>query len=285
MKSRILSLRTPCAVRRLAESCSGHRISVFAAQSSFFICISAIPLSFLLLSLSRLVAPYLVSDLVGVIRDVVPEGSRDLFDSVVQEIGSKADMPLVSTAALSALWSSSKGLTCVVRGLSEVYGTGGSASLPSKIVKTLVYTALFIAAVTATLVVLVFGNYLARATISSFGDVPTFIKYKEITVFLVLALFFAFLYRLVAKGAFSSPLFRWDRERRVTFSSQMPGALASSAGWIASSFVYSLYFRAFPRFSYLYGSLAAVVFFMLWVYFCVFVLLFGAELNRFCGAG
>ena len=104
----------------------------------------------------------------------------------------------------------------------------------------------------------------------------------QIQAFLALSLFFASLYFLVAKGAFSSPLFRWDREQKVSFSSQMPGALAASAGWIASSFVYSLWFRTFPRFSYLYGSLAAVVFFMLWIYSCIFALLLGAELNKIC---
>ncbi|MBO5274142.1 MAG: YihY/virulence factor BrkB family protein, partial [Clostridia bacterium] len=36
----------------------------------------------------------------------------------------------------------------------------------------------------------------------------------------------------------------------------------------------------FPNFSYVYGSLAAVMLMMLWVYVCMTILLLGAEINE-----
>ena len=34
--------------------------------------------------------------------------------------------------------------------------------------------------------------------------------------------------------------------------------------------------------SYIYGSLTAIILLMFWLYFCMIILLFGAEFNKFC---
>jgi membrane protein len=107
-----------------------------------------------------------------------------------------------------------------------------------------------------------------------------FIRYKEVIAFFLLTLIFSLLYFFVAKGVFSSRLFRWDKSAKVKLASQIPGAAIAAAGWILFSFFYSLYFENFPRLSFLYGGLAAIVFFMLWIYFCMLILLSGAEINK-----
>ena len=45
------------------------------------------------------------------------------------------------------------------------------------------------------------------------------------------------------------------------------------------SLVYSIYIDNFSNFSYTYGSLAAIVFMMLWLYSCMNILLIGGEIN------
>ncbi|MDD6094276.1 MAG: YhjD/YihY/BrkB family envelope integrity protein, partial [Clostridia bacterium] len=46
------------------------------------------------------------------------------------------------------------------------------------------------------------------------------------------------------------------------------------------SYFYSLYLAYFPTGYYLYGSLAAALFLMLWLYTCMNILLVGAEINK-----
>ncbi len=41
--------------------------------------------------------------------------------------------------------------------------------------------------------------------------------------------------------------------------------------------------KYYPSASYIYGSLAAVMLMMLWVYFCMMILLAGAEINKLLG--
>ncbi len=280
MKSKIVKIKPPSKVMETFSRISKDRLPLFAAQSSFFICISAIPFVMLLLSLARVIVPDLTDDLIGIVRAAIPASSHDLFDLVISDVVDKAAFPLISVAAVSTLWASSRGLLSVVRGVSEVYGKKIEGSLFSRIVKAVVYTAIFVVVLIAALVLLVFGKYLRDTMTSSIGDVPMFIRYKEVISFFVLTLFFTVLYFFVAKGVFSSPLFRWEKGSRAKFREQMPGAAIAAAGWVLFSFFYSLYFENFPRLSYLYGSLAAIVFFMLWIYFCMLILLAGCEINK-----
>ena len=280
MKSKLIEFKPIKKVSNAARRISDDKLPLFAAQSSFFICISAIPFVMLLLSLARVIVPDLTDDLIEIVRSAIPVSSHDLFDLVISEIVDKAAFPLISIAAVSTLWASSRGLRSVVSGVSEVYKKKIGGSLISRILKEVLYTAIFIIVLIAALVLLVFGKYLKDTMTSSLGDVPMFIRYKEVISFFVLTLFFSLLYFLVAKGVFSSPLFRWEKGTKVRFGSQIPGTALAAAGWILFSFFYSLYFENFPRMSYLYGSLAAIVFFMLWIYFCMFILLSGAEINK-----
>ncbi|MBS5724524.1 MAG: YihY/virulence factor BrkB family protein, partial [Clostridiales bacterium] len=59
------------------------------------------------------------------------------------------------------------------------------------------------------------------------------------------------------------------------------GAIFAALGWVLFSYFYSLYIQYFPSASYLYGSLAAIVFLMLWLYICMMILIYGAEINKY----
>ena len=62
---------------------------------------------------------------------------------------------------------------------------------------------------------------------------------------------------------------------------QLPGAIFAAVCWLLFSFGFSLYFSNFSNFSYMYGSLAAIVLLMFWLYFCICILFIGAEINDF----
>ena len=64
-----------------------------------------------------------------------------------------------------------------------------------------------------------------------------------------------------------------------TLRSQVPGGVFATLGWIIFSYLFSIYFNHFSNFSYMYGSLTAIVVVMLWLYICICILLVGAEIN------
>jgi membrane protein len=59
---------------------------------------------------------------------------------------------------------------------------------------------------------------------------------------------------------------------------ELPGAVIAAVGWVGFSLLYSFYIDRIGNFS-LYGSLTAVVLAMLWLYFCLYILFLGAEIN------
>ena len=45
------------------------------------------------------------------------------------------------------------------------------------------------------------------------------------------------------------------------------------------SWIFSVYLNIFKGFSSMYGSLTTIVLIMLWLYFCMYILLLGGEVN------
>jgi len=57
------------------------------------------------------------------------------------------------------------------------------------------------------------------------------------------------------------------------------GAAFSAVGWMIVSWIFSVYLNIFKGFSSMYGSLTTIVLIMLWLYFCMYILLLGGEVN------
>ena len=65
---------------------------------------------------------------------------------------------------------------------------------------------------------------------------------------------------------------------KLTFKSQLPGATACAAAWYVFSFGLSIYVDYFNGFS-MYGSLTTIALIMLWLYFCMYIMMMSAEVN------
>lgn len=58
-----------------------------------------------------------------------------------------------------------------------------------------------------------------------------------------------------------------------------PGSLVATGLWLTASGLFSLYVSKWGSYNETYGTLAAVVILMLWLYLTAYIVLFGAELN------
>lgn len=68
-----------------------------------------------------------------------------------------------------------------------------------------------------------------------------------------------------------------NRKSRIKY--ELPGAIFTALGWTIFSYVFSIYVDMSTGFAITYGSLATLVFIMLWLYACMNVLFIGAEMN------
>jgi membrane protein len=66
---------------------------------------------------------------------------------------------------------------------------------------------------------------------------------------------------------------------------EFPGALIAAIGWMGFSYLYSFYIDNMSNYSKTYGSLTAIVLFMLWFYFIMHILFIGGEINTVLSSG
>ncbi len=255
---------------------TGDDIGVYAAQASFFITISAIPFLLLVFTLMKSFIQLDKETILHTVNSFAPAEISMLLSTIIDELFDKtASISVISISAISTLWLSSRGVMALYTGLSKVYHTPRRNYLYSRVL-SIIYTLAFIAALILTIVFFGFGNRLehfisGRSAILS--AIFSFFLRGKILIFTVyLTFIFALAYKFLPKSSGS-------------FKSQLRGAFFAAAGWMAFSFIYSIYIENFSNYSYVYGSLAAVVLLMLWVYFYMNIFLFGAQINKMYSDG
>lgn len=247
-------------------------IPVHAAHASFFIVIAFFPFIMLLLTLIQFIPSVSKSDLLTLLVRIMPDMLDSLVIGVVDDLYVKSPGTILSITALMALWSASRGMMGIERGLNRIYGTMRRRNYVVRRVICSFYTLIFMIVCVVSLVLLVFGTAiqdLIARLIPVFGTIArNVISFRSL---LALTLFFACfvgLYTIVPA-------------KKQKPHHQIPGAAFTATLWISFSYLFSLYFTNFSNFSYMYGSLTAIVLLMMWMYFCICIMFIGAEINFF----
>ena len=252
------------------QQVSRDKVPAFAAQAAFFIIISSVPLVMLVLSLIQFVMPMTQSELSQLAMDMVPMAIRSYVITIIDELYTQPSIPLISITAVTTLWAASRSVYALVTGLNEVYKTSETRNYFQLRFGSLFYTLLLIVLLIFSLVVLVFGNRIQQflenalpilARISAY-----IISIRTILAIALMTISFSLMYKILPNT-------------KTHLRHQLPGAVFSALGWMIFSLVYSIYIDNYSNFSYTYGSLAAVILLMLWLYFCMYIFLIGAEIN------
>lgn len=255
------------SVKLFMNKCKQDKINAYAAQSAFFIILSIIPF---LMVFSSLLQYTSVTEglLLDIIRRVLPEYVSPFLIAIVDEVYNRS-MGIISATAVAAIWSAAKGVQYMTDGLNSVNDLDETRNWFVLRFWAVIYTAVFLIAVVFTLLVLVFGNSLhdlATGNIPVLKQVSDLLSnFRGLVMFAVLTLFFDVIFTLLPN-------------RRLTFKSQLPGAAICSVAWYVFSFGLSVYVDYFNGFS-MYGSLTTIALIMLWLYFCMYIMMLSAEMN------
>lgn len=245
-------------------------VSAYAAQVAYFLIMSFIPFVLFLTAIVQY-TPLTYREVRQAIMSVVPENLQGFVLNIVAEVFSKsaAVLPL---SALVALWSSGKGMQALINGLNTIYHVKETRNWLVNRIYSMFYMFLFVLALIASLLLLVMGNrihVLISGYVPFLGNViGRILGAKTFLVFVMLFLVFLVLYRYLPN-------------RRASLKSQVPGAFLTAVAWSVFSYLFSLYFTFFPDFSIMYGSLSTLILVMVWLYFCMNLLLYGAEINAY----
>lgn len=253
-------------VRKLRED----TVSAFAAQTAFFVILSFLPFLMFLLTLVRFL-PFGRAEMLQAVHSAFPAPIHEFMGVVLKEALQKTSGTFLSISAGAALWSASRGVLVIVRGLNRVYKNQESRNYIVLRLLAVGYTVVFSVVLAITLVLLVFGNQIflylqERIPIVEHGAILVILIRTVVSLLLLIAFFWA--------------LYLFVPDRKVCHSSvELPGAILCAAGWMGFSYLFSFYIDHMSDFSAMYGSLTAIVLCMVWLYACMYLLFAGAEFN------
>ncbi len=251
----------------LIRRCFADEITVYSAQASFYIIISVFPFVMLLMSLIGFIVPISSQTMIEWINTICPEAIRPTVILLADELFAKS-ISLISVTALTAIWSASRGIAALERGVKRVYKTKRNSNFIADGLMSILYTFMFMALIFVTLILQVFGNLIGEL-------LNKYIHFSITDIILIRGIFSFSLMTLVFQS-----MYYFFNKRQLRFNKNLAGAAFSAIGWIAFSNIYSVYIENIANYSYIYGSLTAIVLLMLWLYFCVMIFLIGAEINK-----
>lgn len=101
-----------------------------------------------------------MADLTGVLESILPEALMDSVQELILSTYRNASSAVAGVSVLTLLWSSSKGVYGLLKGLNAVYGVEEDRGYVYIRGISVVYALLFLVVVVLTLVLHVFGNTL-----------------------------------------------------------------------------------------------------------------------------
>ena len=243
-------------------------VGAYAAQSAYFFMLCMIPIILLLITMVQY-TPVTKADVMTAVIQVFPTSVDSMITSIVNQVYNQSS-GIIPITVVVALWSAGKGVLAMTSGLNCVYKCNETRNYIFLRIRATIYTVMFILVIIFLLVLSVFGNTL---NIFIAAHVPILknladrlIAMRTIITPIVLMIFCLLIYKFLPN--------RKDKLRK-----QLPGAVFAAIGWMIVSWIFSVYVDIFKGFSDMYGSLTTIVLIMLWMYFCVYCILLGGELN------
>lgn len=257
------------ATNSMAISLANHNVSAFSGEATLFIIISAFPFAIFLLTLIKY-TPLTEQAFISFITNILPEYVSRHVIPLINEIYRSSSKAVISISAITLLWSASRGFMSLVCGFNSIYRTAETRGYIALRIYSLIYTIVFAILIILTLIVLVYGNNILNILTNFFPQASNIalliISIRFVASMGIYMFFFLFMYTFLPN-------------RKTKLFYELPGAIIASLGWLGFSYLYSFYVNNFHGKLTMYGSLSTIIFLMVWLYFCIYILFIGAEVN------
>lgn len=258
------------AFGRAGRAFYDDQMTQHAAAMTYYGLMSLFPAILLGLSLLGLLGQYpdTYNSLVSYLREIVPKETLNALDhSIRGAIRAKGTaVTALAIAVVTALYGTTGALESTRRALNVVFRVEGGRGFLHRKARDIASSLVLIGLVLATLVLMFVGGSLAdHALGAEAGRIWNFVRWPGAVVVAMFA--FAYIYYVTP-----------DLEKKE-FHVMTPGAIVGVLFWIFFSWAFREYLAAFNSVSAIYGTFAAAIVLVFWVWLTNVSLLFGAELN------
>jgi membrane protein len=257
------------------------QVTTIAAGIAFFVLLATFPGLAAVISLVGLFAePDRVHALLAAAPDVLPERTAQFIARQIDRLAAASLdsralslTPYVGFALL--IWSTNKGTKALFRGLNMIYGQEERRGFLAFTLLTLGFTLgaiVFLVFAVGVVVILPF----ALALVGLDEDQRRMLALLRWPLLLVVV------------GGVAAVIYRFGPSRdwkSAGWRAVAAGSALAATLWLGGSMLFSWYISTFGGFAELYGSLAAVIGFLVWIWLSVTAVLVGAEFAAVIAAG
>lgn len=267
MKGKRVWKETVSFVTGMIDIYVGKRVSRSAAELSYFLTLSVFPM---LMVLHAMVVQFMpgLSLTLDEFEGLIPSSAVSVISDYLGYVRLQSNNSAALTAGVIGMCTTS---AAAFRSLHNIMGDIQGQSRFHGVFKLLfsfLFSLLFLLVIYFAILVMVTGNWLMNILTSAiplFSSVAVWQLLKYPVLFLMLTLIIWGIYRLTAPKELKKNMFA--------------GALASAVILVVVSVVFSEFISLSSKYPLIYGTLASIIIFMLWIYICGNIVIMGNALN------
>jgi membrane protein len=260
-------------VKRTVQEFREDNLTDWAAALTYYGILSIFPALIVFVSVIGLIGAPVTEPLLDNIGAFAPSEAKDILVKAVQGLEeSRGGAGLLAIVGIAgALWAASGYVAAFIRAANVVWDVEEGRPVWKTLPLRIGVTAVLIVLLAVSALIVVFTGPLAERAGDVIGVSDVVVTVWDIAkwpiLILLVALMLAILY--YAAPNVRQPGFRW-----IT-----PGSILAVAVWIVASAAFALYVANFGSYNKTYGSLGAVIIFLVWLWLTNVAVLLGAELN------
>ena len=260
-------------LKRTVREFQDDNLTDWAAALTYYGVLAIFPALLVMVSVLGLLGHSATQPLIDNIDSVAPGPAKQIFSDALKNLEDSQGAAGVFfvIGLLGALWSASGYIGAFMRASNVIYDIDEGRPIWKTLPMRVGLTVLLMLMTAVTAIGVTISGGLARQVGKTIGVGGTAVDVWNIAkwpvLLLIVGLMFAVLYW--AAPNVKQPGFKW-----IT-----PGGALAVIGWVIASLAFAFYVANFGSYSKTYGSMAAVIIFLVWLWISNVVILLGAELN------
>lgn len=253
-------------IRELIEIYVNNRVSRSAAELSYFLTLSIFPT---LICVHAMLIKFLpgISLTVDELKGIIPSETLDIISDYLQYVSVHNSKTLLTAGILGMATTSAAAFRSIHSIMGDIQGKSRFRGIFA-LLFSFVFSLVFMAAIYFGIIVMVTGDWLI-GFIGQLFPMLAGLALWNILKFPLMLVIFVFiiygLYRITAPANTRGNFFQ--------------GAVSAAIILVLVSVLFSWFISMSTRYPLIYGSLASIIIFMLWIYICGQILIMGNALN------
>jgi membrane protein len=258
-------------LKRVKTELDDDQVGLIAAGIAFYGLLALFPAITAIVAIAGLVTePSVLVENADRLAAALPQEAADIIIGQMEAVAGSREGGLGLAAffgILIAIWSASKGVDNIMRGLNVAYDEEEKRGFIELKLRVLMLT----------LVVLI-GFLTIIALMAVIPIVLEFVRGIPLAETLIIWGRWPLMFAIGVFGFML--LYRYGPSREnAEWAWLAPGALIGCALWVVATLGFALYVRTFGSYNETFGTLAGVVMLLMWLWITAYALLFGAELD------